>query len=435
MADTLVATHIDDPYVWICLTAVAGVVAYIPRLFSVRVLNGLSLIQVTYLLNCIPILNGLFGGEVDFFAASHFFLIETAYLLTIFWFYSRFLRHADTYREVAYDFFRGRGAWFALLLACVITTVNFFNVPTDGTSRIEFMTSRWFSFVKPVFMLAIPIASIGVLILLQIPQRRTMGVLLLCALSAGSIFSGSKAGFAFGLVCSYLALRDLHRNLPLRIGAIQASFLVGATAALGALALLRLDVSPTDIGQRLMLTSDATTMVYYSDDPTAAAEGLSIPARMHRGVARLIGDSGANDIDTLFGFALSKLETGVNTFTGPNARLGAYFYCNFHDLLLVFGVMVLFTHLFLWQVCLHAWRPNKAMTAILVPYFYSSLSGASQDFNLIMADITLLIGLLALAILAYQGRSARVERSGLVAEATRLPARAPAQGQPGDQCR
>jgi hypothetical protein len=154
-------------------------------------------------------------------------------------------------------------------------------------------------------------------------------------------------------------------------------------------ALARLEVTPSDVADRFLLFGEATILTYFSDTPTEACRDVSTLASMHRGVARALGDTSANDIDTLFGFALTKLHTGVNTFTGPNGRFSAYVLCNFPGAKysLAWVVVGIYFGLIAWL--LRRSLRRRLHLAVVYPYIVTSFGLASQDFNLIMADITL----------------------------------------------
>jgi hypothetical protein len=126
---------------------------------------------------------------------------------------------------------------------------------------------------------------------------------------------------------------------------------------------------------------------------------VSTFASMHRGWARLAGDSSATNIDTLFGFALMIEAVGVNTFTGPNARVSAYALCNFADERILLCAVVIFVYLGLLLRVASRCLNRPRLLAVVYPFALVSLSGASQDFNLIMQDITLFFVLLLLLVL------------------------------------
>ena len=120
----------------------------------------------------------------------------------------------------------------------------------------------------------------------------------------------------------------------------------------------------------------------------------------------MVGDPSAMDIDTLFGFALTIQELGVNTFTGPNGRLSAYALCNFSDERIVFGAVVVLGYLWLMRRLFKRLLKRPMLLALVYPFLVASLGGASQDFNLIMQDITIFVMLL-LATLSLHSIPAR----------------------------
>jgi len=156
-------------------------------------------------------------------------------------------------------------------------------------------------------------------------------------------------------------------------------------------------------------------MVYYSDDPTAAASGVSTFAKIHRGAAKVLGDKSAADVDTLFGFALSRLHYGANTFTGPNAQLSSYMLCNYSGWDNLIGLASILGYL-----AIVAWFCNAVLyrreteTVMLLPFAIVSLNSFSQDYYQGMSDVTV-IGIAGLAfawvrVMTFACRGARSVR-------------------------
>jgi len=201
-----------------------------------------------------------------------------------------------------------------------------------------------------------------------------------------------------------LALRDLSGPRTHVLKAADRWRLVLLAVPLAMTALVRLEVTPADVVERFMLFGEATILVYFADEPTAACEGVSTVASMHRGVARLLGDESANDIDTLFGFALTKIHLGVNTMTGPNGRLSPYFLCNFPGANLALGWLIVLLYRSLLLALYRRTRHRPLLLAVVFPYVVTSLGLASQDFNLVMADITITSGLLLATFLLPPAR-------------------------------
>jgi len=209
-----------------------------------------------------------------------------------------------------------------------------------------------------------------------------------------NIATGSKASFVFSLFTAFLTLRDLAGLSRFKLRQQDKGTILIFVAAAVFYALARLEVSIADIAERFFLFADATILTYFSDYPTAACENVSTFASMHRGWARLAGDSSAMNIDTLFGFALTIQELGVNTFTGPNGRLTAYALCNFSDERIVYGAIVVLGYLWLMRRLFKRLLKRPTLLALVYPFLVASLGGGSQDFNLIMQDITIFVMLL-----------------------------------------
>lgn len=394
MKDLLDLIVLDTAFAWTLLAITVLAISVMPRLFGVKWLNGLLFAQITLVFNATTIIAGLSTDAVPHERGFHFFAVEFAFLAAIYAMYGRLIRHRAKVLEALQRFFDGQGAIPFVCFIALIAVFNFLATPADGSSRIEYMTAAWFSLLKPFIQLATPLSYLGVFILLLNKHRRRLGYVLLAIAVLSNVMTGSKASFAFSLLTAFLALRDLSIDPKLQIGSadkLKLSLFVAATASL---ALARLDVSAADISDRFFLFGEATILTYFSDSPTAACENVSTFASMHRGWARLAGDPSATNIDTLFGFALMLEAVGVNTFTGPNARLSAYALCNFADarILLCAIVVVAYLGLLLLVFSLSLNRP--VLLAILYPFFLVSLTGASQDFNLIMQDITIFCALL-----------------------------------------
>jgi hypothetical protein len=394
MKDLLDLIVFDTAFAWTLLAITVVTISFTPKLFGLKWLNGLLFAQITLFFNATTIIAGLSTGMVPEDRGIHFFAVEFLFLAAMYAVYSRLIRHRTKVLEALHRFFDGSGAVPFVCFIVLIAIFNFVVTPTDGSSRIEYMTGAWFSLLKPFIQLATPLSYLGVFILLMNKRRRRLGYMLLATAVLSNVMTGSKASFAFSLFTAFLALRDLSFGPKLEIRSadkLKLSLFVVATVSL---ALTRLDVSAADISDRFFLFGEATILTYFSDHPTAACENVSTFASMHRGWARLAGDPSATSIDTLFGFALMIEAVGVNTFTGPNARLSAYALCNFADARIVLCAIVVVAYLGLMLLVFSLTLKRPKLLAILYPFFLVSLAGASQDFNLIMQDITLFCALL-----------------------------------------
>lgn len=394
MKDLLDLIVFDTPFAWALLSITTLAIVLMPRLFGVKWLNGLLFAQITLFFNSISIIAGLSADAIPDERGIHFFAVEFAYLAIMYAVYKRLIRQRAKVFDALQRFFDGHGAIPFVCFIALIAVFNFLVTPTDGSSRIEYMTGAWFSLLKPFIQLATPLSYLGVFILLLNKRRRRLGYTLFATVVLSNVMTGSKASFAFGLLTAFLALRDLSIDPKLQIRKADKLKLSLFVAAAVSLALTRLEVSAADVSDRFFLFAEPTLLTYFSDRPTAACENVSTFASMHRGWARLAGDTSATNIDTLFGFALMIEATGVNTFTGPNARLSAYALCNFADERIMLCAIVVAAYLGLLLLVFSLYLNRPGLLAIVYPFFLVSLAGASQDFNLIMQDITLFGALL-----------------------------------------
>lgn len=398
MKDLLELIVFDTAFAWTLLALTTAGIIVMPKLFGVKLLNGLLFAQITLFFNATTVIAGLGTEAIPVERGIHFFAVEFAFLAAMYAVYGRLVRDRVRTLDALNRFFDGPYVRPFVGFMVLIAIFNYLATPTDGSSRIEYMTGAWFSLLKPFIQLATPLSYLGVFILLLNPRRRRLGYLLLVTAVIGNVLTGSKASFAFSLFTAFLALRDLSIAPRMQIRSadkIKLSVFVGSMVVL---ALTRLDVSASDVSDRFFLFGEATIMTYFAERPTAACENVSTFASMHRGWARLAGDASANNIDTLFGFALMIEAVGFNTFTGPNARLSAYALCNFADQRIVLCALVVTVYLLLLLLTFRRALRRPTHLAIFYPFFLVSLAGASQDFNLIMQDITIYILLLLTTI-------------------------------------
>jgi hypothetical protein len=407
MKDLLDLVVFDTPFAWMLLAITALAIVATPRLFGVKLLNGLVFAQITLLFNAVTIIAGLSTGAVPVERGAHFFIVEFSFLAAIYAVYGRLLKQRVQVLAALQRFFDGPGTVPFIAFMVLIAIFNFLVTPTDGSSRIGYMTDAWFSLLKPFIQLALPLSYLGVFILLLNPRRRRLGYLLLVAVVLSNIMAGSKASFSYSLFSAFLALRDLSITPRLRIRGADKLKLSLFVSAMIILALTRLGVSASDVSDRFFLFGEATILTYFSERPTAACENVSTFASMHRGWARAAGDPTATDIDTLFGFALMIEAVGYNTFTGPNARLSAYALCNFTDERIVLCAIVVLAYLGLLLLAFRRALRRPTHLAIFYPFFLVSLAAASQDFNLIMQDITIYVLLLLTTIPLYGATTRR----------------------------
>jgi hypothetical protein len=398
MTDLLELIILEDVGIWLLLIASLLAIAVVPRLFGLRLLSALLFAQMTLAFNAVTIVAGLHIGAIDARLAAHFFANEFAFLALISLSYRWVLSHRQGIRAALGRFIDSPALPWLTIFIGLVGIFNLVVVPSDGESRIAYMTAWWYSMLKPFVLLATPIAYLAGVAMISRRGKRRQALLLLGVAIAANVLTGSKASFVFAIVTAALALHDLSGPHVQLLNAADRWRLALLAVPLAVGALGRLEVSPADVAARFMLFGEATILVYFAEEPTEACKDVSTLASMHRGVARLLGDESANDVDTLFGFALTKLYLGVNTMTGPNGRLSAYFLCNFPGKKLALGWLMVLVYLGLLLTVFRRARRRPLLLAIVFPYVVTSLGSASQDFNLIMADITIASALMLVTI-------------------------------------
>lgn len=401
MTDLLDLLVFQSALSWVLIGITLLAIVTMPRLFGLNFFNGLVYSQFTLFFNATTIIAGLESQVVGIDRGFHFYFIEFSFLALTFAAYRYLLKHRAQVLAAIQKCLNGPGALFITAFVVATAVFNYLMAPTDGSSRIAYMTEDWFSFIKPIIQLVIPLAYIGVFIMLLSSHRRRLGYILLTTVVIANIATGSKASFAISLFTAFLVLRDLAGPTRFNImkqELLMLSLFVGAAIIF---ALARLEVSSADIVDRFFLSGEATILTYFSDTPTAACANVSTFASMHRGWARLLGDASAQDIDTLFGYALTIEKLGVNTFTGPNGRLSAYILCNFPDERILLGIFVVLVYLCLMLLLFKMLLTRPRYLALVYPFLLTSLGGASQDFNLIMQDITIFGILIILLIFTF----------------------------------
>lgn len=398
MTDLLELVDLQSAFTWFWTLATLAAIVAIPRWFGLNAFNALAYAQMTLAFNALTIIGGQQAEMVDAGRTVHFFLTEFGFLAITSLAYRQIIERRQRVMGALNAFFAGQGGGWLTAFMLMVGVFNFIIVPTGGESRIEYQTAAWFSALKPFIQIATPLAYLGAFVMLTMPRRRRVGMLLMLATIGGNVLTGSKASFMFNIVTAFLALRDLAAFDHWKLRHADRWKLAIVALPLAILALVRQDVTPASVADRFLLFGEATILTYFSETPTEACRDVSTFASMHRGIARLLGDASANDIDTLFGFALTKMNRGVNTFTGPNGRLSAYMICNFPGLKMILGWLVIGVYFALLAWLLRRTWKKPMHLALVYPYVVTSLGLASQDFNLIMADITLALLLLASTI-------------------------------------
>jgi hypothetical protein len=81
------------------------------------------------------------------------------------------------------------------------------------------------------------------------------------------------------------------------------------------------------------------------------------------------------------------ISTGVNSFTGPNARLSAYFICNFGGVNALVGVVVCCWYLLSVRLVIKSATMVPSFGIVVPSFLLYSIVNSAHDFNLIMQDM------------------------------------------------
>jgi len=400
MADVILALA-DNVYMYAFSVIIALLIAvFINYKFIKNFFSGLILVQFSFVFNAAIVIFGFILSKIDMSRVIHYFFFE---LLTVIGVYVVYKKIINKRSYIITRLKQSNPLIISLVLIffnMALTIMYVKSVATDGSSRIEFMVSGWFSYVRPFISLMVPLSYLFSIFLLD-KGNKMLGVAVIGSSIFSNIASGSKASFILGILSAFLIYRDLSGGVFL-LSRLMRVAIIGGVTILALLSLAKLNVGLADVGERIILTGDATIMVYFSEHPDAASVGLSTLAKVHRGAARLLGDSSATNNDTLFGFALNMQETGENSFTGPNASIPAYMLCNYRGIMNLIGIASILGYLlilvfFVNNVVLN-FRINNSI--LLLPFVLSSLGNFSQDYYSGMSDIVLIMGLAAIFGLA-----------------------------------
>lgn len=372
------------------LIFISLLIILIPIFCGLRLFSGIFMVQFTLFFNTLPIISGTLSEIIDYKEAIHFFLVEFLFFLLIVLFYKTILSYRVNIKKSLNNFLFGKGSLIIIVSMLFFTIFNFIMTPTDGSSRIAFQVNYWFSIIKPFIYIITPLATISVFILISNPVYKKRGFILFFLVVLANIFTGSKASFVMSFFSSFLILRDLVGNTDFILSRLHKILIVILLGMFVVISLFRLNTDVNHIVQRLFLSADATILVYFSDNPMAAGQGVSTLTKMHRGLARFLGDESANNIDTLFGYALNIIHTGSNTFTGPNARVSAYFRAYFDSLENFYGIIVVIMYFLLLFSVFKLSSKYLIFIPFSFPYIVQSISTVSQDFNILMMDISIL---------------------------------------------
>ena len=390
---SVLADIAEHPFIYLACVCLAGLIAvYVNYVFLGKYTCGIIYVQISFAFNAAVVLFGWHNGDVSTFRVLHFFSYEMITVIGVYWVYTRILRSRARLFESLQSVNVEMVSTLIILYNLAISLIEIkYVLGSGGASRISYMEAPWFSYIRPVIFIFDPLSFLIPIYLLD-RGKRLLPMLILGTSVATNILAGSKASFLYGVIIMLLFYEDL-KGARLAISKPLKALLIMVLSASALFALVRLNEGMTDMAARLALTGESTIMLYYSDQPQAAAEGVSALAKIHRGVAKALGDSSAKDPDTLFGFALSRLEYGANTSTGPNSAIASYMLCNYSGWGNLIGLACIVGYLVVISLFydLFILRRNRETSRILfVPFVVTSLYNFPQDYNHGMSDITAL---------------------------------------------
>ncbi|MCW4461889.1 hypothetical protein OK349_09225 [Sphingomonas sp. BT-65] len=399
---------------WVALTVLLAAILFLNRLVGLRYVNALLLAQIIFVFNAIPVIAGFVDGYLPIDRVVHFFLTETILMIATCAVYTFIVRRGMAQNERIAAFFTGAVPYLLIVVGAGLAVFTYMVTPQDGTSRIMYQTNYWYSLVKPISAIIGPLSYFGAFLLLTVHRQRVPAYGLLIVSVLGGVASGSKGAFVTQALLAFLMVRDLGLTGMFRVALTDVALGAAGLAAGVALSLQRLRLDVSHLWDRIMLYGEPTLLTYFAPDSTAACNNLSLLAKMHRGLARMLGDPGALNIDTLFGYAWTIQYVGVNTFTGPNARYSAYLTCNFPGWLVLFGLIITCLYFFLVVTTTRLADRTRLFYPAIYSFLIFSISSIGQDFNILMQDISFLLGMVAVMIIlprvwASDGRSMGLE--------------------------
>lgn len=358
-----------------------------------RLFSGMLISQLAFVCNFTVI---IFLTAVDYLSYArfaHFAFFEIFVTACMFMIYRNILVNRIHLMSEINQLPRVKLAIVVSFLIILMIVLNQYVVPDDGSSRIGYMTYWWFSYLRLVITIISPLGYFFAINLLE-SKKYILSLILTSALIVQNATAGSKAGFIVGLLGMLMLHRDLN-NSKIKIIRVNPFWAVAIVVFVLSSALFVLDkmgVGFYEIAVRLLMHAEATIMVYLAADSTEACYGLTLFAALHRGFARLFGDPSANNIDTLFGFALSAVHYGANTLTGPNSSIPAYFSCNFPGIYGFFGGAVILLYVAIVKYFLKIRILVARNPAVwLLPFIVTSINTFPQDYYTGMSDLTLIL--------------------------------------------
>ncbi len=374
------------------------VVSLLNKLIIGKLLNGLALFSLASTIVFTVILNLLANKMITIGSFLQFVYVDAALFVVVLFMYRIFIIHS---RRINFIMIAKRLSRRKLSLIIMIllglALINYINVLGDGSSRIAFHQKRWYTFVRMTAHLINPLSYL--LVFLLIKCKRTLAALFVtAAIVATSVLALSKAGFMISFAAMFLVYRDLVGVTKRELRSLM--FFAIVLTGVASWNLYSMGINPGKLFERFVHYAEATIMVYPAADPTSAFKDNSTFSNIHRGIARLAGDSTATDIDTLYGYALSKEFYGQNTLTGPNARIGAYALCVFPGWHVLVLYTVIFSYLFVsWRVYLIMVSRGGLYVLLICPFYIASITHIVLDYNTAMALLTEMVVLMIILVI------------------------------------
>jgi hypothetical protein len=389
---------------------------FVNAAFGLRLFNGLFIMQLAFVANIAPFIALSMHGSVN--SPVYFLFLELViYVLCVFVYVKLLPLSSILLRDLAPKLYSYR---YAIYLSYFLVIIYEFVSSRDGGgSRIGYMTSPIYSLIK---YLVLPIqAGFFALLCLDISRKSLLNLVVDLLFAAfGSFAAQSKASFVLLFLSAWLFQRDSSTlirfsflrvfslfHIPtlkfgLKLPVLQIVMLPSSLILLFVV-VTGIGVVPLELLQRILLFGESGYAILNHSllpNPTELTPGLSDLAVFHRGIARFFGDSGALDPDTLFGYAISmKANGGINTLTGPNARISSYSIVYFSDFFqAIIGVLTIafFVFLLVFFVVYMARVARSTSThsilKVLAFHFCFYLpSTIPQDYYVLLSTITTLL--------------------------------------------
>ena len=362
------------------------------KLILKTVINGMLTTNFAATILLAIIIDLYISDNISFGKVVHF--IMTQYLVYVFllFYYKKFVDVVIKNNIISILSKISWKAYITLVSSLLVIAVFIYFNTQGGGSRIAYQTQRWFSFFRIYMFIVIPLSYI-IFIYYLFNKKFFRGILLLVTIAMLTIVSGSKASFILVFTQFLLLYRDFTKY-KLRLKKRILVLALIAVAGLVYLNLHYLDVDLHQLGKRVIYYGEATIMIYPLEDPESIFQDISMIARIHRGVGRLLGDASSLDPDALFGYAIlmNLLNGGINTFTGPNASLGAYALAVFPGFyVIIFYLVFILFYSFIWYVFKANVKNNDISALIIACLLFQAITVSFIGYNYAMSYFTLFV--------------------------------------------